>query len=238
MIRRLTIGPQADGGDAQAPPVRLLAVSDELDPALDDQVNREQLGQVDAVVGCGDLEPDYLGFLADAFRVPLLFVRGNHDRGGAWDAGDAHVPQPLDGRIEVVSGLAIAGLSWPGPQRGRAARTELGAWQQAAGLAIRARLRGPRPQVILSHVPPLGHGDVGGDPYHTGFRAYHWLCHRLSPLLWLHGHTPVAASSDWRTSLGSTTLVNVTGAVLIEAHSTAGLRSSATAMAAEEGQDQ
>ncbi|MEA2612025.1 MAG: hypothetical protein QOG32_1751, partial [Chloroflexota bacterium] len=50
-------------------PIRLLAVSDVIDPALEHAVNRETIGRIDAVIGCGDLEPDYLGFLADAFHV-------------------------------------------------------------------------------------------------------------------------------------------------------------------------
>jgi hypothetical protein len=39
---------------------------------------------------------------------------------------------------------------------------------------------------------------------------------RLEPPLWLHGHTPLAAASEWHIQRGSTTLVNVTGAVVIE----------------------
>ena len=41
-------------------------------------------GPIDLVLGAGDLEPSYLGFLADAFGVPLLYVRGNHDVGVNW----------------------------------------------------------------------------------------------------------------------------------------------------------
>ena len=48
-------------------------------------------------LGCGDLEPDYLAFLADAFKAPLLYVRGNHDRGAGWSIGAEHIPDPLDG---------------------------------------------------------------------------------------------------------------------------------------------
>ncbi|HWH23888.1 MAG TPA: metallophosphoesterase, partial [Candidatus Limnocylindria bacterium] len=61
--------------------------------------------------------------------------------------------------------------------------------------------------------------DRGGaptDPYHTGFAAYRWLCRRLRPVIWLHGHTSTAARSHRTDQLGPTTLVNVTGATLIE----------------------
>jgi uncharacterized protein len=217
MIRRLTLT-APDGmlaiGSGQA--IRLLAVSDERDQSFDHQVNRDRLGRVDAIVACGDLEPDYLAFLADAFQAPLMLVRGNHDRGGGWEAGHPHIPTTIDGRIETIGGLNVLGLSWPGPARGRAARTDAGAWRQVLSAYLRVLLSRARPQLILSHVPPAGLGDVPDDPYHTGFDAYRWLCRRLEPLLWLHGHTPTAAVPHWRDRLGPTTLVNVTGAVLIE----------------------
>jgi hypothetical protein len=221
VTRRLTLslaGPGIVGGPnlpADAP-VRLLAVSDEHDPALEHQVNREALGRLDAVLGCGDLEPAYLCFLADAFKAPLALVRGNHDRGANWEATRAQVAAPLEGQIESVRGIDVIGLSWPGRRGGRAARSELSAWLQAAAAYLRALARGGRPRIVISHVPPRGHGDVADDPYHTGFAAYGWLARRLRPLLWLHGHTPTAAGDHWRGRLGETELANVTGAVLVE----------------------
>ena len=70
------------------------------------------------------------------------------------------------------------------------------------------------PFLVISHAPPLGAGDAA-DPYHRGFRAYRWLLEHARPVLWLHGHSPLA-SVPWLVTRGSTTLVNVTGAVLIE----------------------
>ena len=72
----------ARGGD----PIRVLAVSDEPDATLDSAVTRGRIGTVDLVIGAGDLEPDYLGFVTDAFDAPLRYIRGNHDVGSAWTA--------------------------------------------------------------------------------------------------------------------------------------------------------
>ena len=216
MIRRSTLawpGPlPADQGRPRA--VRLLAVSDEVERALEFERNRADLGRLDGILGCGDLEPDYLAFLADAFCVPLLYVRGNHDRGSSWVAGTTKLPRPLGTRVERLAGVPILGLSWPGEHRGQAIRDEAAAWRQAISAYLRARGQGPL--IILSHMPPRGHGDTPEDHYHLGFAAYHWLCRRLDPRLWLHGHTSVAASADWRVDWGTTTLTNVTGAVLVE----------------------
>ena len=216
MIRRLALTlPHGSPQDHNERPVRLLAVSDDREPALDFESNRSAMAPLDAVIGCGDLEPDYLAFLADAFRVPLLYVRGNHDRGANWQAGRAQLPQPLDGSSEQVMGLDLVGLSWPGAVAGRAVRDDLGAWRQAMRLTIRAP-RNKRPLIMISHVPPRGLGDTPEDAYHRGFAAYHWLCRRLQPMLWLHGHTSPASNQEWRVAWGSTTLVNATGAVLVE----------------------
>lgn len=197
---------------------RLLAVSDEPDPALAEPSNRQALGHVDLVLGCGDLEPDQLQFVADAFVAPLLYVRGNHDRGLGWRAGRQRLPDPLpDGRYTDEGGIPVIGLSWPGVERSLGARDESAAWFQVARTGIASLLRvAERAVIVISHAPPEGFGDVGGDAYHRGFAAYRWLMERLRPPLWLHGHTPVAAAPDWRCESGRTTLVNVTGAVLVE----------------------
>ena len=215
MIRRLSL-PWPN--DVQIPdsarPVRLLAVSDEKERALEFEKNRAQILPIDAVIGCGDLEPDYLDFLAEAFSAPLLYVRGNHDRGANWSTLRERLPNPLDRGPETIAGVTIAGLSWPGTIGDRAPRDDRAAWRQALGFLLRRRFSSPL--VMVSHVPPLGLGDTPEDVYHRGFAAYHWLCRRVQPMLWLHGHTSMAAAHHWRTEWGGTILANATGAILVE----------------------
>ena len=194
--------------------MRVLAFSDEMEPALEYQTNRQALMPLDAIIGAGDLKPEYLDFLADAFRVPLLYVRGNHDRGGGWKEEITRVPEPMDGSWHDVAGLTVAGLSWPSDKGDRAIHDDNAAWRQVAARYL--RLRSSRPDIIVSHVPPLGLGDTPEDHYHRGFAAYRWLAERLKPVLWIHGHTSTAAASHWWVGHGPTTLVNVTGAVLLE----------------------
>jgi hypothetical protein len=223
VTRRLTVvwpDPRAfDGRDGV--PIRLLAVSDSADPALDHAANREAIGRVDAIVGCGDLEPSYLGFLADAFGVPIAFVRGNHDRGGHWAETSAAAPHPLtSGHLVEFDGITVAPFEWPGLRDDRARRDEQRAWRDVLRLSrslVVRRLRGRRsPVLVLSHAPPRGVGDCDSDAYHVGFGAYRWLLERLHPPLWLHGHTTPASVVDWRDSLGPSLVVNVTGSVVVE----------------------
>jgi hypothetical protein len=203
-------------------PLRLLAVSDEADPTLDSEASRAAVGPVDIVVGAGDLDPGYLAYLADAFAVPLFYVRGNHDVGEAWEKEQEHLPEPMvDGHVHHEAGLRLMGFS--GSPRyaphGRADvdqqvsamsmwRRVLGAWP---GAAVR------RPVIVITHAAPRGLNDAG-DAAHRGFTAFRWLLRRLAPPLWIHGHTAlVRRGIDARTARsGPTLLVNVTGATVIE----------------------
>ncbi|MEX1172487.1 MAG: metallophosphoesterase [Chloroflexota bacterium] len=203
-------------------PIRWLAVSDDQDPALAHAANRDDLGPLDAIVGCGDLEPDYIGFLADAFRVRCSFIRGNHDRGGSWEGTLAvAAPRPLaTGRIHELSGMPIVALEWPGLRHGDRRRHDRTAWADvirvAGARAVRRLVGRAHPMVVLSHAPPLGIGDRAVDPYHVGYSGYRWLLDQARPPLWLHGHVPPASVDGWRITHHGTEVVNVTGAVLIE----------------------
>jgi uncharacterized protein len=197
-------------------PIRILAVSDILEPTLTDARNRSAVNPVDLIVGCGDLDCDDLAFVADAFNAPILYVHGNHDTDARWKQCKDFCPEAIHSTaIMHRAGLSVAGLTWPG-QRGKGGnRSERIAWSQAMRLATR-RLGHLEPMIVLSHVPPLGVGDVATDAYHRGFKGYRWLLERLEPTLWLHGHTPLAATSEWKLMMGGTTVINVTGAVVID----------------------
>ena len=206
--------------------MRVLAVSDEVDPGL--WHNLDVLGPIDLVVACGDLSFDYLAHLTDGLDAPLAFVPGNHDadvsgyhesrsglilRAGLpaqppWPAGAVNA----DGAVVDVAGLRIAGLGGcvrygDGPnqysqrqQRHRARRLVAAArwrrWRDGIGVDL-----------VLTHAPPLGVGDGDDEPHH-GFRAHRDLVARLHPPLLLHGHVD-RDGSDRR--LDSTVVRNVVG---------------------------
>jgi len=199
-------------------PIRILAVSDEPDPTLDSATTRDRIGAVDLVIGAGDLEPDYLSFVADAFHAPLRFIRGNHDVGSAWsDTRRALLPEPMrDGRVAQEIGLRLVGFSGSPVYNDRGMQVSaLGMWTRViAGWAAAQRAR---PVILVSHAPPRGLND-DADPAHRGFTAFRWLADRLEPPLWLHGHTAlVRRGIDARCARHNGTLFyNCTGATLIE----------------------
>jgi Icc-related predicted phosphoesterase len=217
MTRRLVIDwpdpqPFRDRGGAS---ITILAVSDAVEQAFTDRRNRQALQPIDLVLGCGDLDSAELAFLVDGFDAPLLHVLGNHDDPARWRAVAA-CPEPIrSSRVRHAAGLSVAGLPWPGESGRYATRSDGAAWSQSLRLATR-RLGRTEPLIVISHAPPLCAGDIADGTYHRGFKAYRWLLERVRPRLWLHGHTPLAAARDWRVKYGDTTLVNVSGAVLIE----------------------
>jgi calcineurin-like phosphoesterase family protein len=210
-------------------PVRVLAVSDEVDDVLCRDTS--PAASADVIVGCGDLPFDYLGHLMARLDVPLVFVPGNHDpdvsgyrtsraglelRAGLpteppWPAGAVNI----DGRIAEVAGLTIAGLGGclryrDGPNQ----YTQRQFARRARRLAATQRWRSARGHgpidVLLTHAPPFGVGD-GEDPPHHGFQALHGLIARTTPPLLLHGHIhPYGADTPDR-FVGTTTVRNVVG---------------------------
>jgi uncharacterized protein len=222
VIRRVSIEWPDDRPfrDRAGRPIRLLATSDEREPAMELEKNREAIGPLDGVLGCGDLDPRWLAFLADAFHVPLVYVRGNHDRGGDWDERRPVVPDPLrPGQVTRLAGLKVGGLGWPDAGDSSNRRRPDLAWMQALRLSW-AELGGHlarhrEPILVISHAAPEGAGDAP-DLYHRGFRAYRWLLRRVGPPLWLHGHTTTASVPQLEVTAGDTKVVNVTGAVVVE----------------------
>ena len=199
-------------------PIRILAVSDEPDPSLDSPSTRAAIGPVDLIVGAGDLQPEYLSFVADAFGAPLRYVRGNHDVGAAWThTEDTLLPEPMpDATLVSESGLHLIGFSGSPTYSGRGLEVPGGAmWRKALVAWLRAARS--RPVLVVSHAPPRDVND-DGDLAHRGFTAFRWLTRRLGPPLWLHGHTAlVRRGIDQRAVRHEGTLFyNCTGATLIE----------------------
>jgi hypothetical protein len=199
-------------------PIRILAVSDEPDQSIDSLVTRNRIGPVDLIVGAGDLEPDYLSFVTDAFDAPLRYIRGNHDVGPAWShTRRALLPEPMpDGRVIEEVGLRMVGFSGSPIYNERGMQVSaLGMWARVLGSWSAAQRA--RPVIVVTHAPPRDVND-DDDRAHRGFTAFRWLADRLGPPLWLHGHTAlVRRGIDDRTARHDGTLFyNCTGATLIE----------------------
>ncbi|HET7870681.1 MAG TPA: metallophosphoesterase [Actinomycetota bacterium] len=214
---------------------RILAVADEVEESL----GREALARLrpDLVLSAGDLPFAYLEYLVTALNVPLFYVPGNHDPSLrerrdelAWppsislkDARDPVGPlgcTNVDGRIEDVGGIRVAGLGGSIRYReGPNQYTQKEMRRRAGRLRRRVAARGLHGRrgvdVLLTHAPPLGVGDED-DPAHRGFEALLELVERLSPKLLIHGHIHPYGEAKPDRPLGTTTVVNAVPFRLLE----------------------
>jgi len=191
----------------------ILAVSDEIDERLLSDDRPESTADVRVILSCGDLPPDYLEALADRFRVPLLYVRGNHD--GRY--GDRRLPgEDVDRRLVRVAGLRVAGLEGSMWYNGEGVQlTERQMWWRVLSLRP-AVWRAGGVDVVMTHAAPHGIHD-GRDRAHVGFRAFHSILRRLRPRYFVHGHNHLSYVSKGAriTVIGRTEVVNAFRSVVL-----------------------
>ncbi|MDJ0817801.1 MAG: metallophosphoesterase [Desulfobacterales bacterium] len=165
--------------------IKLLTVADVEEPRLHQHLGKESFTDIDAIISCGDLPPEYLSRLVHLFCAPLYFVGGNHDirykdkrpQGGV----DLHA------RIERIGGLNFLGLEGSRWYNG-------GPYQHTEG-KMRGIIRRLRPMiwwqggidVVVAHAPPRFIHDAE-DLCHRGFRCFRWLIDKYQPDYFIHGH--------------------------------------------------
>ena len=172
------------------------------------------------IIGCGDLPFYYLEFLLSALNSPLVYVKGNHDKGPQYTAEGrvlTYVEGGLDihGRIALVNGLLIAGFEGSMRYRPNAplmyTETEM-KWNVARLLPSllwsRIRLR-RNLDILVAHSPPYLIHDRA-DLAHRGFKVFRTFMQKVRPRYMLHGHVHVYRNDIPRvTRFGETTVINV-----------------------------
>jgi Icc-related predicted phosphoesterase len=201
--------------------VKILAVSDvELDSIYGPRIV-QRFGDVDLVIGCGDLPYYYLEYIISMLNRPLYYVRGNHasgleeGSGGArhepWGAINLHKRSLRD-----ESGLLLAGIEGCvrynyGPHQ--YSQTEMWSmvFQLAPKLMINKMLYGRYLDIFVSHAPPWKIHDKDDRP-HQGVKAFRWLIHVFKPTYHLHGHIHLYRQDEvYRTQVEQTQLINTYG---------------------------
>lgn len=209
----------------------LLAVSDLVQPHIYRSEVVDWLGSVDIIISCGDLPPEYLDFLTNAFHAPLYHVLGNHccaphDETGcrAWETyagainlhGRTETYMKEDGATLIMAGVEGSPLYNFGPHQYRAVEVERRLLRMAPGL-MRSRMKmGRYLDVFVTHSPPRGIHDLP-DRAHRGFAPFLPFLKHFRPTLMLHGHTHrYDPTQPTRTQYGPTTIINVYGHALLQ----------------------
>ena len=202
--------------------VRILAVSDQIDPRIHSATLRQRMPDIDIVVSAGDLPSRYLEFLADALERPVYYVLGNHMEEWVKDHQTGKIFEPmgaqqLNGRVvyDKTTGLIIAGMSGSPKYSGEGGQqfTEFQVYRTIARMAPKLlwnRLRRGRwVDILITHAPPR---DVNDRPdiAHRGFKAYRTFVNTFKPRYLLHGHIHLYDRNEpWQATLGETRVINV-----------------------------
>ncbi len=165
--------------------MRILAIADEESAYLWDYFEKSKLKDVDLIISCGDLAPEYLSFLTTLTSIPVLYVHGNHD-----EKYDRHPPEGcicIDDKLYVHKGVRILGLG--GSMRYSSGKYQYTDFEMAArvrrlGLKLFWR-RGF--DILVTHAPAYQLND-GEDLPHQGFKVFLSLMKKYRPRFFLHGH--------------------------------------------------
>lgn len=187
--------------------MRILALADQESAYLWDCFKPEKLEGIDLILSSGDLDPNYLSFLATFTKAPVLYVHGNHDAGYETNPPSGCIC--IEDSIYEYQGIRIVGLGGSMRYRnGPHQYTE----QEMAWRVTKLRLhmlfsRGF--DILLTHAPAYGLGD-GDDLPHTGFRAFHSLLKRYEPAYFIHGHTHLNYGMKYQrcSTFGKTQIIN------------------------------
>jgi len=207
--------------------MKVLAISDKVDDRIYSLTLKEQFGDVELVLGCGDLPFYYLEYVVSVLSVPVLYVQGNHSPSfELMESGERRTSAggclDIDNRILEVEGLLIGGLEgsmWYRPD-GRYQYTEaqmrFKAWRMMPRLQLNRLTRGKYLDILITHAPPYGIHDAD-DLCHTGFKVFRSFIDRYRPRYLIHGHIHIYRSQTPRvTQHGETTVINTYGHQLLE----------------------
>lgn len=213
--------------------MRILTVSDKVEPVLYGPYIRERVGKVDLVLACGDLPYYYLEYIVGLLDVPLYYVHGNHDKVISRPHDDLQV-QPVTAlkplswatnlhmRPASHAELLLAGLEGcreynPGaPFQYRESSVRWQAHVLGARLLLNRLRHGRYLDILITHAPPRGIHDDEDLP-HQGFESYLTFLRRFAPTLMIHGHQHVYnRNMTIETDYGGTRIINTYGYRVLE----------------------
>ena len=165
--------------------MKILILADVESKYLWDYFEKEKLEGIDLILSCGDLKPQYLSFLASFSKVPILYVRGNHD--------DCYKDNPPDGCICIEdniynhNGLRIMGLGGSlRYNKGINQYTQLQMKNRVCHMWLKLK-KNKGFDILLTHAPAAGINE-GDDHVHKGFEAFAELIDKYHPKYFIHGH--------------------------------------------------
>ena len=145
--------------------MKILILADVESKYLWDYFDKSKLEGVDLILSCGDLNPQYLSFLASFTQSPVLYVRGNHD-----DCYERIMG--LGGSIRYKKGINQY--------------TQRQMQHRVSRMWLQLKCKKGF-DILLTHSPAAGIND-GFDSVHQGFTVFNELLDTYHPAYFIHGH--------------------------------------------------
>ena len=196
--------------------LRIMILTDHESRLLYDYYEPERMKDIDLIISCGDLAPEYLKFFATLCHVPVLYVRGNHD--GKYDEKPPEGCICIEDDIYVHEGIRILGL-------GGSMEYIPGARNQYTEQQMRSRVRRlwfklwrhKGFDILVAHAPARAVNDLEDLP-HRGFAVFRMLMEKYRPKFFFHGHVHANYSRNFkrRDTFCNTTVINAYDFYVVE----------------------
>lgn len=187
--------------------MKILSVSDKVEQLLYSPALKRLYGDVDLVLGCGDLPFYYLEFIVTMLGGPVFYVIGNH----ANAVRKRYAPEEdwqypggctnIDERVVRYKNLLIAGLEgsmrYNNNPHFQYTEREMTAkvWRLVPALLWNRLRYGRYLDILITHAPPYQIHDRE-DTCHTGFRVFRTFMKRFRPRYLIHGHVHVYSPTE------------------------------------------
>jgi Icc-related predicted phosphoesterase len=202
--------------------MKILCVSDQIDPLVYSNSIKTRFADVDMILGAGDLHMEYLDFIVSNLNKPLFFVLGNHHTSLITDDGFCCLGNMNVGsKVRQAGGLIVAGLG--GSKRYNLGPNQFTDFQMyfemvklIPALLWNRLFRKRYLDILLTHAPPKGIHDKQ-DRCHSGFKAFLWFIKVFKPKYLVHGHIHLYDLSDERCNrCMQTEVINAYGYYVID----------------------
>ena len=88
--------------------MKIMVMADNESKLLYDYYEPERMKDIDLIISCGDLDPEYLSFFATVCHAPVVYVMGNHD--GKYSRREPEGCLCIEDDIYEYKGVRILGL--------------------------------------------------------------------------------------------------------------------------------
>ena len=215
--------------------MKILCISDQVDPLIYTNSVKERFNDVDIVLCAGDLPMEYIDFVVSSLNKPTYFIFGNHNLQeykfyhdkDKFQVNDQYEMQHSHGatyagfKVIRENNLLIVGVSGSiryndgiNQYTDREMKSQL---LKLVPALIYNKIRyGRYLDIFLTHASPKDIHDKP-DPCHRGFECFRWFIKKFKPKYMVHGHIHLYDIQDIRVSkFEETTIVNAYSHIIID----------------------